>query len=230
MMILLVLAAVFALLDWYAVFVTDRRIERIAKPAAMIFLILWYATLLPGPTPAAGFWFLVGLVFSLAGDIFLMLDRKHFIKGLLSFLLAHLAYIVTFNYSGLVVNLTLAVFAVLIGLAGFFLVRRIAASLRASGDSALIPPVAVYAAVLALTFWSTLTTFWRPEWPWAAPWLAAIGGGLFFLSDSLLAWDRFVHPLPTGRFWTMVTYHLAQFGLVLSVLTMAVARGDFILL
>ena len=82
--------------------------------------------------------------------------------------------------------------------------------------------------VLALTFWSTLTTFWRPEWPGAAPWLAAVGGGLFFLSDSLLAWDRFVAPLPKGRFWTMITYHLAQMGLTLSVLIMAYANVDFI--
>ena len=102
MILFLGLAAFFALSDWYAVFVTHRRIERFAKPAAMIFLILWYETSLPFPRMAVGLWFLLSLVFSLAGDIFLMLDRKHFIKGLLSFLLAHLAYIVTFNFTGVV--------------------------------------------------------------------------------------------------------------------------------
>jgi alkenylglycerophosphocholine/alkenylglycerophosphoethanolamine hydrolase len=230
MTVLLVFAAVFALLDWYAVFHANTRIERIAKPAAMIFLILWYETTLPAAPPAASSWFLVGLVFSLGGDIFLMLDRRHFIKGLLSFLLAHLAYIVTFNLTGVIVNAALLLLAAAIGVAAFLLVRRIAAGLRASGSPSLIPPVSAYAVVLALTFWSTLTTFWRPEWPWAAPWLAAIGGGLFFISDSLLAWDRFVHPLPNGRLWTMLTYHLAQFGLTLSMLGMAFSKGDFIYL
>jgi uncharacterized membrane protein YhhN len=230
MTVFLILAAASALSDWYAVFFTKPRLERIAKPAAMIFLILWYETILPAPAPAAGTWFLVGLVFSLGGDIFLMLDRRHFIKGLLSFLLAHLAYIITFNLSGVFFNPTLLILAFAIGLAGFLLVRRIAAALRASGSPSLIPPVSVYAIVLALTFWSTLTTFWRPTWPGPAAWCAAAGGGLFFLSDSLLAWDRFVEPLPKGRFWTMFTYHLAQLGLTLSVLGMVFAGSNFPLL
>ena len=218
MTIFLVLAAIFAPLNWYAVFTPHPRLERIAKPGAMLFLILWFATVLPDHSPAAGTWFLIGLMFSLTGDIFLMLDRSQFIKGLLAFLLAHVAYIVTFNLGGIVLNASLLALAVMIGLVGFFLVRRIAAGLRASSNQGLIPPVAVYAVVLVLTFWSALSTFWRPDWPGGAAWLAAAGGGLFFLSDSLLAWDRFVEPLPKGRFWTMLTYHLAQLGLTLGVL------------
>ncbi|MCD6285147.1 MAG: hypothetical protein J7M39_04450, partial [Anaerolineae bacterium] len=43
-------------------------------------------------------WFVVALVFSLAGDIFLMLpDEKWFVPGLLAFLVGHLCYIVGFN-------------------------------------------------------------------------------------------------------------------------------------
>ena len=39
------------------------------------------------------------------------------------------------------------------------------------------------------------------------------GALLFFISDSLLAYDRFTRKTPAIRLWVMVTYHLAQFGL-----------------
>src|SRR5213080_3500470 len=39
---------------------------------------------------------LIGLVFSLAGDVFLMLPRARFVAGLTSFLAAHIAYLFAF--------------------------------------------------------------------------------------------------------------------------------------
>ena len=44
----------------------------------------------------AGF-ILAGLVFSLAGDVFLMLPSDQFMAGLVSFLIAHLFYIAAFT-------------------------------------------------------------------------------------------------------------------------------------
>ncbi len=70
-----------------------------------------------------------------------------------------------------------------------------------------------------VTCWSTLVCLLRPEWPGSAAAMAAGGGVLFLLSDSLLAWDRFVRPIPRGRFWTMLSYHGAQFLLASSVLS-----------
>src|SRR5512137_2816097 len=37
-------------------------------------------------------WILLGLLFSLAGDVFLMLGERRFLLGLASFLVAHLVY------------------------------------------------------------------------------------------------------------------------------------------
>ena len=42
----------------------------------------------------------VGLVCSLAGDVFLMLPEERFVEGLVSFLLAHIAYVVAFFVAG----------------------------------------------------------------------------------------------------------------------------------
>jgi uncharacterized membrane protein YhhN len=44
------------------------------------------------------------------------------------------------------------------------------------------------------------------------------GAALFLASDSVLAWNKFVRPLPFGRPAVMVTYHLAQTALVVSLL------------
>lgn len=38
----------------------------------------------------------------------------------------------------------------------------------------------------------------------------ALGAGCFMLSDSLLATDRFVTPLPLAPVWVLSTYYVAQ--------------------
>jgi alkylglycerol monooxygenase len=38
----------------------------------------------------------------------------------------------------------------------------------------------------------------------------AIGAGCFMLSDSLLATNKFVMPLPLAPFWVLTTYYTAQ--------------------
>jgi uncharacterized membrane protein YhhN len=55
----------------------------------------------------------------------------------------------------------------------------------------------------------------------AGPAVAAAGAVLFVTSDAVIGWSRFVGPVPNHRLVIMVTYHLAQ---VLLVLSLAVAR------
>lgn len=77
------LAFIFASLEWLAVWGGWRRLEYFAKPAVMVCLFLWlYAsTGLHGNT----LWFGLGILFSLAGDVLLMvsLDRV-FLFGLIA--------------------------------------------------------------------------------------------------------------------------------------------------
>jgi len=47
--------------------------------------------------------------------------------------------------------------------------------------------------------------------------VALIGALLFFYSDAVLAWNRFVRPLRWGRVVNIVPYHLGQAILVLSL-------------
>ena len=48
--------------------------------------------------------------------------------------------------------------------------------------------------------------------------VAAVGAALFVASDSMIAWNRFVRPFAAADVAIMVTYHLGQAGLVLSLL------------
>jgi uncharacterized membrane protein YhhN len=48
--------------------------------------------------------------------------------------------------------------------------------------------------------------------------LAIVGAALFVTSDSMIAWSKFVAPFAAAPVAIMVTYHLAQAGLVLSLL------------
>ncbi|MGH2728548.1 MAG: lysoplasmalogenase family protein, partial [Actinomycetota bacterium] len=83
-----------AVADWIAVSpsVRSRRAEYVLKPATMIPLIA-AATILDPERDAQRALFLVALVLSLAGDVFLMLPRDLFVAGLGSFMLGHIAYI-----------------------------------------------------------------------------------------------------------------------------------------
>ena len=91
--ILFIAILVVALLDWLAVARGWKKIEYLAKPATMVFL-LGYLVFSGGfiETPLA--WFGLGLIFSLAGDTFLMVSfyrfsNRWFLPGLAAFLLAH---------------------------------------------------------------------------------------------------------------------------------------------
>ena len=44
-------------------------------------------------------------------------------------------------------------------------------------------------------------------------WPLALGGTLFFISDFVLAYDRFVRAFRQAHILIMTTYHLAQFSL-----------------
>ncbi len=59
-----------ALVDWYCVWKDRYRVRYVTKPLTLIVLIGWFTVC--GGWDGAAFIFGVGLVFSLAGDIFLL--------------------------------------------------------------------------------------------------------------------------------------------------------------
>jgi len=207
------IALIIAVVDWVAVAKGWRKVEYFAKPAVMVALLAWL-------WQNSGFsgqliWFAIGLACSLAGDVFLMLPREQFVPGLVSFLLAHLAYLVGFNPSLPPLHAASLILLVLVALASSAVYRRIAAGLQASGQAALKLPVLVYTIVISLMLLSALITLVRPEWSALNALLVSAGALLFYASDTTLAWNKFVAPIRNGRLWVIVTYHLGQTLIVL---------------
>jgi uncharacterized membrane protein YhhN len=203
----LIAAAVFAPLDWVAQARHDRRLEYLCKPATLVALIAAASTLTPAPDAGARrWWFVVALGFSLAGDVLLMLPPDLFVVGLGAFLVGHLCYVAGFWAHG--PNATaFVVCAVIVAALLAPVGRRILGALH--DQRALRGPVALYMVVISVMLASALAT---------GNALAGAGAALFVASDAMIAWNRFVQPFPLADVGIMVTYHLGQAGLVLSLL------------
>lgn len=201
----LTVALLLAVADWGAVALDRRKAEYVAKPAALGALLV--AALLVDPAdPAVRAWFVLALVLSLAGDVFLMLPRDRFVAGLASFLGAHVAYIAGFLVAGVPLRLALAGALMVVPVTAL-VGRHILRAVRRAGDPGLVAPVAVYMLVISAM---VITAFRDP--------VAAAGASLFYGSDALIAWNRFVQPVPWARVAIMVTYHAGQALLVLSLI------------
>jgi uncharacterized membrane protein YhhN len=203
----LAVTAAFALGDWWAKLTHSRRLEYVCKPATMVALIVAALAL----DPAAGqdgrrAWFVAALVFSLAGDVFLMLPSDRFVPGLASFLVAHVCYVAGF-WTDPPDALAFAIGVVVVLAAVGPVATVILRALRT--EPALRPPVATYIAVIGAMVASALAS---------GNAVAAAGAVSFAGSDSLVAWNRFVRPLRWAAVTIMVTYHVGQALLVLSLL------------
>jgi uncharacterized membrane protein YhhN len=195
------LAAVFALANWWAVWWHRKTLEYAAKPATLVALTVVAATLVAEDDTRRR-WFVVALVLSLAGDVFLMLPReKLFVAGLGSFLLAHVAYIAGFGVAD--VWPWIAGVALASAVIGTPVVRTV--------ERTLLAPVVAYMVVISLMLAAAIGSGER---------IAGAGAVAFYASDSLIAYNRFVfaEPKRSVAVAIMVLYHLGQTGLVLSLL------------
>jgi alkylglycerol monooxygenase len=182
-------------------------LHRVFKPLTMVIAIVLVARTLPMKFSTA---LQLALLGSLAGDVFLMVPA-YFIPGLLSFLCAHLAYIAVFKRgqswfpSRRALLLTLG-FGVL--MYSVLWVGGLPATLRG--------PVAAYVLVIALMAAQAIgrATVLRTS---GALWVA-VGAGFFMLSDTLLALNKFVSPLPLSQLWVLSTYYIAQVLIVRGLL------------
>jgi uncharacterized membrane protein YhhN len=201
----LVLAAGLAIGDWIAKATESLRLEYVCKPATLAMLIVVAVSLDP-TSDARRAWFVAALIFSLAGDVFLMLPSDRFVAGLAAFLVGHLCYIAGFFFDG-PAGVAIAVSAVIVVALLAPLALRILRALQS--EPAMRGPVSAYIVVIATMLALALAS---------GNVLAAVGAALFVSSDSMIAWDRFVHPFRGAPVAIMVTYHLGQAGLVLSLI------------
>lgn len=218
MYIWLVLASISAVAEALAASKNLKTLEYIAKPAVMVFVFLWLYTA-TGLTGVA-FWFGVGILFSLAGDVLLLFpgDRM-FLLGLVAFLLAHVSYTTGFVNEASTVSLWSLVLLVVIAINVRRLLQRIAGAMRLRGQNSLVIPVILYGTVISVMLYAALSTIYNPAWNTSAAFFVSLGAFLFCASDLILAWNKFVSPLNNGRFWCITLYYLGQIGIIAGVIS-----------
>jgi alkenylglycerophosphocholine/alkenylglycerophosphoethanolamine hydrolase len=208
---------ILALVDWSALWAKKPQINFLSKPAVLIALILWFTS--QGGWDQAPVWFGLALVFSLFGDIFLLLPDRFFIFGLGAFLLAHVSYIIGFSPESPVASLPFLVLGVMVLIVGSILYNTVRRAIESNPVHAKLKnPVLIYSIALSMMFFSAALTLAEPEWTAPSAVLAAVGGMLFFSSDSLLSYNRFVRPVPNGQLLVRIMYHLGQIALAAGVL------------
>jgi len=187
------------------------------KPATMAIAIIFVATraISTGAIGRFDALLLAALVFSLGGDVFLMLPGDQplwglptFILGLGSFLVAHLFYIVLFRQGQPWFPSKRALLVVLgVGAAMYAIVWG-----GLGNDTVLKIAVAAYVTVISLM---TAQAIGRAVTlgDSASRWVA-VGACVFMVSDSLIAINKFVTPVALSSLWILVTYYCAQMLIV----------------
>ncbi len=181
-----------------------RSLVLVFKPLATLALIAWAWPRGAG-RPRQQRLVRAGLLLSLIGDVALLWPAG-FLPGLIAFLLAHLAYLAAFCTPVRLAArpLCFVFYAVVAGGLLFWLWPHVPGALRG--------PVLAYVLCIAAMA-AQAAVWWRAAHGTADATLArhaAIGGLLFLVSDSLLAFNKFHAPIALAPLWVLATYWLAQ--------------------
>ena len=173
----------------------------IFKPLTMILII---SILFTGGIELEGFSFFIfwGLIFSLFGDMMLLKPWYKFELGLASFLVGHIFYIIAFiSYKGM--DWDILPLLPLIGFA-LWLFRMIKPHL-----GKLLIPVGSYMSVILLMVWQGMGIWLSEKNTFGL--LIGSGAFIFCVSDSILAYQRFMKRFKCGNTLSLLTYYIAQY-------------------
>lgn len=194
------------------------------KPTLMPILLAWFHV---AAGPAAGrFGMLVhvALVFSWLGDVALQRDGDGwFATGLAAFLVAQLTYAAAFTAQAARGRRRLPVMALALAATVIATGMLVGRTVVGHAPRGLAIPVGLYAA--AITAMGTGAALRLGATPLASFALVFVGAEWFVVSDSILAANRFVEPLPHARWSVMLTYTLGQFLIVAGCVRHCAARG-----
>jgi uncharacterized membrane protein YhhN len=210
-----VLAAATFVCAWLTIISAPWALDRtwmnfVFKPLTTL-LIIAYAWPRGRSRPVSRRWVLAGLWLSLCGDVALMWPQQGFLPGLVSFLLAHLAYLWAFTRDGVRLAarpLPFAFYGLLAAVILWQLWPGVPAGLRLPVLAYVLclASMAAQAAVLGLQVDADRDDGQRRR----RGVVLALGGALFLTSDALLATNKFALPLPLSGLWILATYWLAQ--------------------
>jgi uncharacterized membrane protein YhhN len=202
----------------YAEYANNIQLRNFSKPLIVVVLLAWLylSTNLKGRFHKRIF---TGLIFALAGDIFLMLQTNRpvfFIYGLIAFLLCHIFYIRAFtldhksnpNYKNPYFLWAVGAFAIFCSGLFFYLQPRL---------GVMQFPVLMYAIIITFMVIMAVNRYGKVN---IFSFKLMLYGALFFLlSDSALAVNKFAQPIPQAGALIMATYMIAQYLMVYGTIT-----------
>jgi len=192
------------------VFFEKEDIASFIKPILVPVLLLSFYTSVKNK----GNYKIIGaLVFSTMGDILLIFEgRPFFILGLLSFLLAHVLFVLIFRSRAGTIKLDFytVVCSLFILSYYFFFMKFLWPHL-----GAMRIPVLAYAFVISGMLWMALQLLRSTS---SLRWHIVLGALFFVVSDSLLSIQLFYSSFELAHFYVMLTYLLAQLLLVYGIL------------
>lgn len=155
---------------------------------------------------------LIAMIFCLGGDVFLALrGEKVFLYGLVSFLLGHVFYAGAFFYTAGLNRWTFIGLAVTLSAGGgVFLWLR-------SHLGAMKIPVIIYILVISGMVAGAGSMMAADELALSGRWLAFVGALNFYLSDVLVARQRFLKAGFVNRLIGLPLYYSGQFLLAFSI-------------
>lgn len=189
------------------------QLHYVTKPLVLVSLIIFFLKHNEHLGPKTKTVMLLALLFSLLGDILLMFvenSSNFFIGGLVTFLLAHVMYILVFlkkrNQKKVSIPIT---FVLIIYASGLFYV------LKDSLGEMFIPVIAYILVILSMVISASLR---KNSVSKASYNLVFIGALFFMVSDSVLAVNKFYNLIPLSNILIMLTYAIAQYLIVIGVM------------
>lgn len=193
--------------------IQNRKLYYVTKPIPLICLIftILYSFQYFESITTVQILFLSGLVFGLLGDIFL-LNSKYFIPGLISFLVGHIFYILYFfNFLGKINPIFASIFfSATLVYAIIFFIKMDNNKIRIFGAPVVVYMSAITFMVILAFNVTTINNY--------SIFLFPIGAILFYISDSILAYDKLISPNPVLGIPILTTYFFGQILLTIGVL------------
>ena len=195
-----VLVLVLAIINILAEYLDIPGLIYSSKPLTTLLILIIAFTLQRRVSNAYKRLILIGLAFSLLGDVLLMLPYELFIYGLSSFLVAQIFFFLAFREGvPLTVRWLPTLLIVSYGVIVYWFL--------APGLGGLRIPVLAYLIVIVAMLWQA----WHRQmrWNWRSTQWAAIGASAFVLSDTFLAFNKFRVEFFASTALVLSTYYFA---------------------
>lgn len=193
---------IFSLIDFFGIYLEKQWMIYLAKPMLMTTLFGYYYL----NKKSDNLFFVLGLLFSLFGDLFLLGSGElYFILGLIFFLIAHVFYII------MVFKILLEIKLKDFMIAGipYLLLFLILINVLYDGLGSMKIPVIIYAMTISFLGVFSLLLFLQSRTKTSL--LLLFGVLVFITSDTILALNLFYEKQSFYPILIMTTYVMAQF-------------------